>query len=227
MAASKTTLPFGIANYMDPLDAKTFRRETKLFLEVAIPTTLLSFGFALSPLLTASYVGLKFGPVYLSAFTLGNLMMNLSAFSILTGLFSAADTLSPQAFGIGNYREVGLIAIRGLVIGFACLIPINFVMFFGIEDWLLAAGQDPEAASLASQWYHIFMWALPFYALFNVLWKFLSSQQVMLPLIYVSIFASVVILPVALTVSTKYFGFLGSAIASVIFQAAQSILLLL
>jgi len=210
-----------------PIDAKNFWTEVRLFLELAIPTCLLSCGFTISPLLTASYVGTKFGPMFLSAFTLGNLTGNLCTFSLLAGMFSASDTLSPQAFAVGDYREVGLIALRGVFASSSLLIPVNVLLVVYLEDWLVAAGQDAEAAYHAAQWYSIFVWAVPFYIVFDATWKFLSSQNVMRPLIYVSLFCCVVILPLALEFFTEHYGFRGSAMAYVFFQMSQCNLLLL
>ena len=217
-----------VANLLDthPQPSTGFCNEVRLFLELAIPTTLLNLGFCLSPLLTASYVGLKFGKVYLSAFTLANLTGNLCTFSLMSGVFSAADTLSPQAFGKGDFRELGLLAIRGVVASVVLLLPINVFLVLYLDSVLVAMGQDPVAAFHAAQWYRIFVWALPFFVVYNAAWKFLSAQHVMRPLIYVSVFCCIAILPIALEVCTERMGFLGSAVAYVIFQAFQPALLL-
>ena len=126
----ETTVDVAFIEARHPPDIKDLWTESRLFLELAMPTCLLSFGFTLSPLLTASYVGLRFGPVFLSAFTLGNLAGNLFTFSLLAGLFSAADTLAPQAFGIGDYKEVGLIALRGVFASFLLVVPVNVLLIF-------------------------------------------------------------------------------------------------
>jgi multidrug resistance protein, MATE family len=183
-------------------------------------------GTIISPLLTASVVGRKFGQTCLSAFFLANLTGNLCTYSFLWGLFSAADTLSPQAFGRGDYKEVGYQAMRGLVIALFIVLLSNIPLFFFMEDILLAVGQDPEAAAHAAAFYRIFMVALPFVAVFTACWKFLSAQHIMMPLIYVSLFSCVIVLPVALQVLTQAFGFLGAAMACVIFQVTQCSLLL-
>jgi len=218
-----------VANCLDahPHVSTGIFNEIRLFLELAVPTTLLNLGFTLSPLLTASYVGLKFGKTYLSAFSLANLTGNLCTFSLMSGMFSAADTLSPQAFGKGDYKELGLLAIRGIASAIVILVPINIILVVYLETILVATGQDPEAAYHAAQWYRIFVWALPFCVIFNVIWKFLSAQHVMKPLIYVSVFCCAFILPVALQVCTGRMGFLGSAVAYVIVQACQPVLLLI
>eukprot|EP00934_Nitzschia_sp_Nitz4_P004444 Nitzschia sp. Nitz4//scaffold19_size178191//98844//100449//NITZ4_001982-RA/size178191-augustus-gene-0.107-mRNA-1//-1//CDS//3329540696//4434//frame0 len=209
-----------------PDEAKSFWTEARLFLELAIPTSFLGLGFILSPLLTASYVGLRFGPIFLSAFTLGNLTGNLCTFSLMSGLFSASDTLAPQAFGVGDYREVGLIAIRGVFIAVLAIFPINVLLVLYLEDILVYLGQDPVASMYAAEWYRIFVWALPFFVIFQATWKFLAAQHKMRPLMNVSIFCCCTVLPLSLEYLTKFFGFRGSAMAYVCFQASQCILLL-
>lgn len=224
-STGESTVDVAFIEQFHPPDEKGLWTESRLFLELAIPTCLLSFGFTLSPLLTASYVGLRFGPVFLSAFTLGNLTGNLCTFSLLAGLFSASDTLAPQAFGVGDYKEVGLIAFRGVFASFVLVVPLNVLLILYLEDLLVAVGQDPEAAFHAAAWYRIFVFALPFFVIYDAAWKFLSAQHTMRPLIYVSLFSCVVVLPIALEFFTQYYGFLGSAMAYVFFQATQSILL--
>ena len=157
--------------------SSNFRTESRLFLELATTTTLLTLGFILSPLMTASYIGRRFGPVYLSGFTLANLTGNLCTFSIMSGLLSASDTLSPQAFGTRDFREVGLLAIRGAVSCSAILLPINIFLVLFLESGLIALGQDPLAASHAMAWYRIFALSLPFNVVAQVMWKFLSAQR--------------------------------------------------
>jgi len=200
--------------------------EARLFLELAGVSSLMNLGFISSPLLTASYIGRSFAPVYLSGFTLANLTGNLSTFSFLAGLFSASDTLSPQAFGRGDFAEVGRIAIRGFVVSFAVLAPINIILFYYLESIMIALGQDEEASMYAGQWYKVFAFTLPFSILFNCLWKFLTAQHIMKPLILVSLLCTCVILPLSLQICINAMGFLGSAVGYVIFQVSQALSLL-
>ena len=200
--------------------------EVRLFYELAGVSSLMNLGFISSPLLTASYVGRSFAPVYLSAFTLANLTGNLCTFSLMAGLFSASDTLSPQAFGRGDFQEVGRIAIRGYASAFALLCPINVILFYYLETIMISLGQDAEASVYAGQWYKVFVFQVPFGILFNCLWKFLTAQHIMKPLIVVSVLCTCVLLPLCLEICIEWMGFVGSAVAYVIFQAAQALSLL-
>jgi MATE family multidrug resistance protein len=177
--------------------------------------------------MTASYIGRQLGPVYLDGFTLASLTGNLLTLSLLTGLFSASDTLSPQAFGAGNYKEVGLLAMRGLVGSLFLMLPINMVLIPFMKDILIWVGQDEVTSGLAARWYRIYVCGIPFYALYNVTWKFLSAQEIMAPLLVVMVGTCGVVLPIALTVLVRCMGFLGSAVAIVVYQASQAGLLIL
>jgi MATE family multidrug resistance protein len=96
-----------------------------------------------------------------------------------------------------------------------------------LKDILVALGQDEEASELAQQWYRIFVLALPFCIAYYACEKFLSAQHTMQPLIVVALVSCGIILPVALEGFTEVFGFLGSAVAYVFYQASSAVLLLL
>ena len=198
-----------------------------LLWDLALPTFVVQIGSVLPNCVCASYVGRSFGPTYLSGFTLAVLLGNLFQLSLLQGFYTAADTLSPQAFAAGNLVQVGYIAIRGYVASIVIVIlPLNAILLWKFTSWMLWMGEDPQVATVANQWYRIYVWALPFYALFNVTWKFLSAQAILRPLLYVSAISCLFILPVSMEILTKLAGFGGSAGAIVIFQSSQAVLLI-
>jgi Na+-driven multidrug efflux pump len=200
----------------------TFRQELAMLVQLAVPTCCIQLGFTIPPFLTASYVGRTFGAVALDGFQLANLVCNLFTLSLLQGLYSASDTLSPQSYGAGNYREVGLIALRGFVASFLLVVPICVFLAFGMEKLLVWFGEDPVASRYAHRWYCLYILSLPFYVIYMVTWKFLSAQHVMLPLLLASVVSCAVVLPIALEFMTTWFGFLGTAVAIVLFQASQA-----
>jgi len=144
----------------------------------------------------------------------------------MSGLFSVADTLGPQAFGVGNKKQVGLIAMRGFCCALCLLLPINVILVMHIKDILVALGQDEEASKYASDWYRIYVCSIPFSIAYNAIWKFLSAQQVMEPMILTSLASCGIVLPLSLDMLIERFGFVGSAHAYVIFQASQAIILI-
>lgn len=201
-------------------------QETRNLINLAIPTVTIQMGAVLPPLLLTSFIGRTYGSVYLDGFLLASLTGNLFTLSLLQGLFSAADTLSPQAFGANNEREVGLLAMRGLLGSLMVMVPINAVLVIHMGPILDYVGIDPEVSHYAWRWYRIYVLSLPFYALFQVTWKFLSAQGVLLPCVVAVGVSSVVVLPVALVVWTHFAGYFGAAWALVTFQATEAILLL-
>ena len=214
-------------NYSANHHPPRWKDEIKKMIDLALPTIVVQLGGVLPNFLTASYVGRQFGSLYLDGFTLACLMGNLFNLSLLQGLFTAADTLGPQAFGAGNYQEVGLLAMRGYVASLFVIVPINLVLIFQFDNLLIAVGENPDAAVAAHRWYRIYVIGLPFFSLYQVTWKFLSSQEIMKPLVYVCLLCCGIIFPIALDYSTRIWGFLGSAVAVVVYQISQSTLLLM
>lgn len=206
----------------DGANKPTAWSEARLLVNLAVPTVVVQLGAVIPPVLTASYIGRHLGSVYyLDGFTLASLTGNLLTLSLLQGLYSASDTLSPQAFGVGNFREVGLLAIRGFAWSLILLVPINLILVRYLESLLIWVGQDLITAGLAAQWYRIYAIALPFYALFNVTWKFLSAQEIMAPLVFVMLLSGGIILPLALETLVPWIGFTGSAMAVVLYYTSQ------
>lgn len=201
-------------------------KEAKLLLDLAIPTIVVHLGFTVPPCLTASYVGRVFGYVYLDGYTLATLTGNLTTLALLQGLYSASDTLQPQAFGVGNFREVGILAIRGFIGSMMILAPITLILIIFLEKILIAAGQDPEAAMYAWHFYMIYGLSLPFYALYVILWKFISAQNVMRPIVVTVLISSAIVLPVSLELFTHSFGFLGAPSAILFYQVVEACSLL-
>lgn len=201
--------------------------EARLLLELAFTTAIVELSTTIPPALTASYVGTRLGSLYLDGFTLATLTGNLLSLSFLFGLYTAADTLSPQAFGSGNYKQVGLLAMRGYITSLMLVLPINAILWMYMRDFLVLMKQNDETAGLALQWFRIYIWGMPFYALFVVTWKFLSAQAVMAPLVFSCVVACGVVLPLCLELFMPLFGFRGSAFAILVYQASQACLLIL
>jgi MATE family multidrug resistance protein len=200
--------------------------EARLLLELAVPTAIVQLGFTVPPFSIASYVGINYGYIYLDGITLASLTGNLCTLALLQGLYSASDTLSPQAFGAGNEREVGLLAMRGFLGSMVLIIPMNVGLFFFLRPIMIWVGEDPEASTIAWHWYQIYSLTLPFYALYMVTWKFLSAQNVMMPLMATVLVSCAVVLPLTLQYFPRWFGFLGTAWAFVTFQTFESLFLI-
>jgi Na+-driven multidrug efflux pump len=205
---------------------QSHRYELIALMNLAIPTLTIQLGSVLPGFLIASYIGRSFEVEYLDGFTLASLTVNLFVLSLLQGLYLASDTLSPQAYGAGNMSEVGYLAIRGFAASMLIVLPIALVLIFYMKPILIYVGEDIESATHAWRWYQIDAIAIPFYSLYQVTMKFLSAQKQMTPLVVCSILSTCIVLPIALWFFGGVFGFLGTAIAMVIYQVFQSTSLL-
>jgi multidrug resistance protein, MATE family len=203
----------------------TLQQEARLLLHLAWPTIVTQIGFVWANFLASSHIGKTYGYLYLDGFALSNLTGNLCTLSILSGLFSASETLSPQAYGAGNRREVGLVAMRGMVGSVCLMVPINVLVLPMMETLLMHMGQDALVARYASQFYGIWIYTLPFYTLYMATWNFLAAQNILMPVVGVAV-ASMVILPVALNLCTTLGGVYGASVAIVVYQAFQALSLI-
>ena len=203
----------------------SWKYEAQRMGELTIPATCVYFGLFTPQALTAAFVGRKLGVQYLDGFSLANLMFVLGL-SVLQGLVTANDTLMPQAFGAGNYKEVGFLAVRGFAVSLLVMVPICTLLYLYMHDVLLFIRQSPAPARLAEEFFRVYVWALPFNVLYVMQWKFLAAQQIVRPLVLVQLVACGAILPLALTCLVDWFGFVGGAWALVLYNAAQAVLLL-
>jgi len=193
---------------------------------LALPTMIIQLGSVLPSFLTASYIGRNFDVIHLDGFMLASLTCNLFTLSLLQGLYSASDTLSPQAYGAGNRQEVGVLAIRGFVGSMLITLPIVMLLAVIMDHMLVGLGEDEDASRQAWHWYQIYVLMLPFYALYQVTWKFLSAQNVMWPLTICVLLSCCIVLPLSLWCLGGAFGYLGTALAIVIYEVFQSLSLL-
>lgn len=181
-----------------------------------IPTVIIQLGGTVPGFVTASYIGRNYPDiVFLDGFTLAMLTGNLFTLSLCQGLFTASDTLSPQAYGAGNKVEVGLLAIRGFIGSMLVTVPIMILLGIFMDKILIAVGEDMDASKLAWHWYQIYALGTPFYALYNVTWKFLSAQNVMMPLVFSVLVSCGIVLPLSMNILGSMYGYYGTAVCTV------------
>ena len=191
--------------------------------QLAIPTIIIVLSFVVPPCLTASYVGRHFGHVYLDAYALANLTGNLLTLAIVQGLYNACDTFGPQAFAAKNYREVGLVALRGFTAPLLVMVPMNVILFVYMQDMLVALGQDAQVSQWAHDFYMVYALSFPFYSLYTIAWKFLSAQHILTPLVVCTLLSTLMVLPLCLEFFVQWFGFLGAAWAITVFYMVESL----
>lgn len=62
----------------------------------------------------------------------GSLLCNVTGVSLIIGLLSAMDTMCSQAMGAKNYRKVGFVTQRAIVLTGICVMP--FLLIWAFSD---------------------------------------------------------------------------------------------
>lgn len=181
--------------------------------QLALPTIIVQLSFVVPPFLAASYVGRTYGYVALDGYTLALGAGNLSTLALMQGIFNACDTLAPRAYGAQQFRQVGLMAIRGFLATLLVIVLTNALVLIFLDKILRYLDQDPEASAFACQFYLTYATSYPFYALYEILAKFLSAQNALGPMVVCTLACTAVVLPLSLQFFIQLFGFVGVALA--------------
>lgn len=141
------------------------------------------------------------------------------AISVIQGFCAALDTLCPQAYSSSRPKDTSLYAIRTFLICLAIAVPQ--AVFFYNSEWILRDGlrQDPDVARLAAQYLRIMAFAVPGYAGFECIRRWLQAQGLMVAPVLALIVAAPInvalnYLLVLGPVDSLRLGFVGAPIAS-------------
>ena len=137
-------------------------------------------------LINTYYVGHLNNAALLAGVGMGNMLINVLAYSIMQGLNGAIETLVSQSFGASNnemksdrYRtdmrkQCGLIFNRGRFVATSVMVPI--IIIFALSDKILVGlGQNPEVSHISRDYVTILIpgvWAL---GQFDATKRFLSA----------------------------------------------------
>lgn len=94
-----------------------------------------------------------------------------------------------QAYGAGNYKLVGLILQRAVLVCFLVCIPVA-MLWMRSESLLLALGQDPAIAVYAGRYLMLCIPCLFLTIAMECVRKFLQSQRVVAPMMMVAAFTT-------------------------------------
>eukprot|EP01095_Lingulamoeba_sp_RSL-Kostka_P001085 TRINITY_DN11509_c0_g1_i1.p1 TRINITY_DN11509_c0_g1~~TRINITY_DN11509_c0_g1_i1.p1 ORF type:complete len:211 (+),score=49.81 TRINITY_DN11509_c0_g1_i1:94-726(+) len=98
-------------------------------LRLAVPIMITYFCSMFIGIVSLMFVG-HLGVNELAGSALGNMICNISGYSIIIGLLSGYDTVASQAFGAKEYKKLGIFAQRSVIICAVAVIPISIVWFF-------------------------------------------------------------------------------------------------
>ncbi|XP_019629810.1 PREDICTED: multidrug and toxin extrusion protein 2-like [Branchiostoma belcheri] len=194
-----------------------FGSELRALTRLAWPTTVafvLEYVMWMMPILFCGHLG----KIQLDAVTLAISVVNVTGISLGIGLLTACDTLMAQTFGSDNKMRVGVILQRSILILLLSCFPC-WSLYMNTEKLLLLTHQDPEVARLAGEFVTLFIPALPGVFLFFLSTKYLSTQGIVYPAMFINLFVNILNVP-ANYLCILYFGWgvRGAAIATGVTQ---------
>lgn len=202
----------------------TWKAETAVLARYSGPliiTYLLQYSFSLVTVFVAGRLGTK----ELGAASLATMTANITGLCIYEGLATSLDTLTSQAFGNGKKQLVGLHVQRMSLLVLVVTIPIGAVWI--CSPWILSAlVPEKDEAILAGQFMRIYLAGAPGWAIFEAAKRFCQAQgDFTASLIVLAICAPLNILWNWLLVFRLGLGFQGAALAVVISNNLQPIVL--
>ncbi|GIL78274.1 hypothetical protein Vretimale_7649 [Volvox reticuliferus] len=177
-------------------------------------------------LIITAFVG-HLGPVELSSLVLSQTLYNVSGNAPMLGVVTAMETFCGQAYGAKKYATVGVVTQRALVI--TTVFNLLCIAMWGkAESLMLAMGQDPHIAKAAGRFTMLLSPCLVLDGFEQCLRRYLASQSVVQPLMYVT-FIATLLTPLYLWyfIFRCAWGFDGAAVAWACVQASSCLGLLL
>jgi MATE family multidrug resistance protein len=141
----------------------------------------------LTQLITLGYIGRLDSAEYMGAVTLGNMVCNVTGYSLIFGLSTALDTLISQAYGAKMYSLMGLHAQRAIVILSLFTIPVVVMWTYTGEFLYYVLSIEYDTSMLAGQWARYIRYGIWPALVFDILRKFLYGQQVVWPVVVSSL----------------------------------------
>ncbi|XP_041052641.1 multidrug and toxin extrusion protein 1-like [Carcharodon carcharias] len=201
-----------------------FWQEVKRISRLAGPVFLSQLMIALTIIVNSTFCG-HLGKIELDAVSLASAVIIILGASIGIGLSTACDTLISQTYGSKNWKRIGVILQRGILILMIACFPC-WAIFINTEHILVALKQSPTVARLAQRYVQIFIPGLPATFLYLLEIRYLQNQGIIMPQLFTGLIANI------LNAVTNYLflfvlklGMPGSAAANVLSQYCQAILL--
>merc|ERR1740124_270233 len=109
----------------------------------------------------------------------------------MMGYMTAIDTLLSQSYGSNQYDKYGMWTGNSLIIIFLTTIPVSIIIGLGCGPLMSLFGQDPELVNIAADFSYRLVPGLFPYFLFKVLTKYLQSQSILAPSVWIGIVANI------------------------------------
>nr|KYP61471.1 Protein TRANSPARENT TESTA 12 [Cajanus cajan] len=164
-------------------------------------------------LISVMFVG-HLGELALSGASMATSFSSVTGFSLLIGMASALDTLCGQSYGAKQHHMLGIHAQRAMIVLMIVSIPLA-IIWANTRSILVFLGQDPEISAEAGKYSELLVPSLFAYGLLMCLNRFLQTQNIVFPMMFISGVTTVLHLPVCwIMVYKSGLGSRGAAIAN-------------
>mmetsp|Transcript_24676 Transcript_24676/g.38775 ORF Transcript_24676/g.38775 Transcript_24676/m.38775 type:complete len:523 (+) Transcript_24676:311-1879(+) len=164
------------------LEPSKVRQELSVIAEYSLPIVVANFLMMVQSLICLFFVG-KLGELALASTGLALMFCNVTGLSMFVGLASGLDTFATQYFGASEYRLVGVVLQRTLLIVEVAVLPVAVVWSFSAEI-LGACGVPQEVTDLVGPFTQIMALGLPALAAQETIKRYLQAQGIMSPLVW-------------------------------------------
>ncbi|KAK4426597.1 protein DETOXIFICATION 14 [Sesamum alatum] len=175
-------------------DQQEFVRELKRVNRIAWPMIVVSISQSVSRLFPIFMLG-HLDELSLSSASIGTSFCNATGFSVISGMADALETLCGQAYGARQYRQVGTFTYAGILGLFLVCLPVSILWIY-TGKLLIFLGQDPLVSKEAGKYV---VWLIPTlfpYAVLHSLIRYLQSQSLILPMLWISLASLFINLPI-------------------------------
>ncbi|KAL8266524.1 hypothetical protein R6Q59_003868 [Mikania micrantha] len=184
--------------------------ELKVQQAIAFPLAAMNITWFAKFAITTVFLG-RLGEFELASGALGFMFANVTGFSILNGLCGAMEPICGQAYGAKNFKllhktlvmMVSLLLITSI---FSCLLWLN------VDKILIYFGQQEDISIGAKKYLFYLLPGLIITSFLCPLKSYLSSQSITVPIMYTSVLAVVLHVPINIFLS-KIRGFSGVSMA--------------
>ncbi|CAA6656267.1 unnamed protein product [Spirodela intermedia] len=161
---------------------------------IALPLVAMNLAWFAKISVTTMFLG-RLGELQLAGGSLGFCFANVTGLSVLAGLCGAMEPICGQAHGAGNYRLLRKTLVMGTILLLSAAVPISF-LWLNIDKLLVLVGQKREIAAVARVYVAYLLPDLVVTAFLAPLKAYLSAQGVTLPILFSSVAALALHVPI-------------------------------
>ena len=174
-------------------------RELWSLTRLAVPLMVAAASDYFGKVLTSIFAGQILPTEEFDAVALGNTMTNITGYSMVIAFASPMDSLCTQANGARNWNLFSVTVRRAMICTTLLLIPI-IILWLNMEPLLILCGQDPGISHNVYRWTMVYLAMMPAYTIRTIAARFLSSQGISKPLLYIGIMVYCVWHPALLSI---------------------------